>query len=329
MVLSVPLSIQTLYADLLQQAETASPDEATVVSTDIRGTRYLRLQRWIGAKRIVEHLGRADDAIVQARADRARVEMNSRRERRKIVSALRRIVGGPSPKLGKVLHALSEAGLFDRGAVLVGTGAYQCYPALVGDRLAASALTTQDADIATTNLALSGTGGDLSLVTILRRADPGFSAVLGLDPRRPSSRFRSPDGFVVDMLTPRRRRSDTDPMPLPLLEAGAMPLQHLDWLIEEPVRALALHGAGIVVAVPDPFRFAVHKLLVAQKRRYGEGPKRQKDLIQAAALMRALEARAPEEWKDMVDDARARGARGWAEPIDRSLRQITERGLVA
>ncbi|WP_375460516.1 GSU2403 family nucleotidyltransferase fold protein [uncultured Enterovirga sp.] len=315
----LPLSIQTLYADLLQQAETASRDEATVVTTEVNGVRYLRLQRWVGAKRVVEHLGRGDDPAVRARADRAGIEMQGRRERRKLVAALRRFVGGPSPKLGKVLHTLAYAGLFERGAVLVGTGAYQCYPALIGDRLAASALTTQDADIATADLALSGAVEGEDLATILRRADPGFSGIMGLDPRKPSSRFRSPDGFVVDCLTPMRRRSDTDPMPLPRLAAGATPLQHLDWLIDEPIRALALHGAGILVTVPQPVRYAIHKLIVAQKRPAGESGKRAKDLVQAHALKQVLQAQDSEEWDAALEDARSRGP-GWAKPIDLSLR---------
>ena len=119
----IPLNIQTLYADLQQQVAMASRDEATVVATTIAGIRYLRLQRWVGASRVVEHLGRADDPEVVARADAAQAEMARRQDRRRLVSTLRRLIPGPATTLGKVLDTVSHAGLFRRGAVLVGTAA--------------------------------------------------------------------------------------------------------------------------------------------------------------------------------------------------------------
>lgn len=301
-----PLSIQTLYADLVQQVETAAGDEATVVSTVVKGVRYLRLQRWVGATRTVEHLGRADNEAVIARANTARHQMAHREERRKLVSTLRRVMPGPTPKLGQVLDAIAYAGLFRRGGVLVGTAAYQCYPPLVGHRLPSSALMTQDADLAMADLTLSGDDEDETIEKILRRADPGFAGVPGLDLRKRPSRFRAPDGFLVDLLTPRRRQSDGDPMPLDNLAAGATPLQHLDWLIDEPIRAVALHGAGVPIMVPQPAKYAVHKLIVAQKRPSLETAKRTKDLVQADALMQALRIVAPFDLQDAFDNARAR-----------------------
>jgi hypothetical protein len=270
----------------------------------------------------VEHLGRADDPAVVARAEAAAAEMPRREERRRLVSGLRRLLPGPPAKLGKVLDAVAESGLFERGAVLVGTGAYGLYPPLVGAELPSASLATQDADLATADLALAGIDAEETMEAILRRADPTFAPAPGLDPRRPPARFRSRDGFLVDLLTPRRRRGDANPMPLPRLAAGAVPLQQLDWLIHEPVTAVALHGAGVPVRVPQPARYAVHKLIVAQKRDAGELPKRRKDLMQAGALLDALSASAPFALQDALADARARGRAGWAQPIDRSLREI-------
>ncbi len=96
----------------------------------------------------------------------------------------------------------------------------------------------------------------------------------------------------------------------------------LGWLIEEPVPAVALHGAGVAVSLPRPARFAVHKLILAQKRGAHEAAKSRKDLGQAAALVMALREAAPFELQDALDEARAIGRDGWARPIDRSLSQI-------
>lgn len=212
----IPLSVLTLYADLVQQVETASRDEATVVATEVKGRRYLRLQRWVGASRTVEHLGRADDPGVIARAEAAAAEMPSRAERRRLVSALRRLLPAPSPALGKVLDAVAASGLFERGAVLVGTAAYGCYSPLVGAALPAASLMTQDAALATADLALAGDASDETMEVILRRADPTFASVPGLDGRAPPSRFRNRAGFVVDLLTPSAavgREPDAAPSP--------------------------------------------------------------------------------------------------------------------
>lgn len=314
----IPLNIQTLYADLQQQVETASPDEATVVSTRVGGAHYLRLQRWVGARRTIEHLGRADDPGVMARAAAATSEMGRRQERRRLVSTLRRLIPGPTATLGKVLDSVSHAGLFRRGVVLVGTAAYQCYSPLLGAVLPSATVMTQDADLATADLALDGD----SILAILQRADRSFIALPGLDPKAPPARFRNAESFVVDLLTPQRRRTDRNPMPLSKLAAGAIPLQHLDWLIDEPVPAVALHGAGVPVVLPQPARFAVHKLILAQKRGAHEAAKSRKDLAQAAALVAALRETAPFALEDAMAETKSRGREGWAKPIERSLSQI-------
>jgi hypothetical protein len=318
----IPLSVSTLYSELAELAMQADGDEATVLRKVERGITYLRLQRWVGASRVVEHLGRADDPEVQARAEAAKAGMGRRTQRRDLVSLLRKALPGPQPQLGKILDAVASAGLFRKGVVLVGTAAYQCYPPLVGSILPAQSAMTQDADLATADLAISGDVEGATLETILRRADPTFSGVPELDPRAFPSRFRNAAGFRVDVLTPRRRKDDSHPMPMRNLRAGAAPLQHLDWLIADAREAVVLHGAGVRVTVPRPERYAVHKLIIAQKREDAQREKRRKDLLQAGALMAALEAQAPYDLEDALREAIAKGKTGWAEPIRRSLKEI-------
>lgn len=317
----IPLALQTLYADLAQQAHAGAAEWGSVYRQTIRGVSYLYARRTVGATRRDRFLGRADDPAAAERAALARLEAVRAAERRKIVRVLRgQGLAGPSAPLGRVLDALADAGLF-REAVLVGTAAYQCYPPIVAAQLPAAALMTQDADLATLSLALAADDGEETLQTILKRADRSFTAVPGLDPRAPSTRFRSASGLFVDILTPQRRRTDSNPMPLGRLGAGATPVQHLDWLIEAPLPAVALHGSGVPIRVPTPARYAAHKLILAQKR----GPdaaKRRKDLIQARALIEALETADPWALRDAVDDARARGRDGWRRPLERSLHEL-------
>lgn len=317
---SIPLTVQTVYADLVQQVHSAPALTGSVYRQTTKGQDYLYARRSVGTVRRDTFLGRADSPAAKNKAAAARTGARHVAERRKIVQSLRSLgISGPSPALGRVLDALADAGLF-KDAVLVGTAAYQCYPPIVGAQLPSAALTTQDADIATASLALAADEGGETLETILKRADKSFEPVLGLDPRRLPSKFRNERGFLVDLLTPQLRRSDTNPMPLKKLAAGAVPIQYLGWLIETPVQAVALHGAGVPVRVPSAERYAVHKLIVAQKR--PDTLKRQKDLMQAEALIAALQASDPWALIDALEDACRRGRDGWRRPIERSLKEL-------
>jgi hypothetical protein len=329
--LSLPLL--TLYADLQQQLELATEPAGSVFEQEVKGTRYLRAQVDAGRGRRTVHLGPASDPQAQARAAAIRVEMQRAKERRRIVRALRDAgFGNPTPEIAAVAQVLALAGLFGNGVVLVGTGAYQCMAPLVGVRLPVATLMTQDADIATASLAVSadrldspegdeGSAGR-ALLDILHDADPTFEGLPNLDRKAWPWRFRTAAGFVLDILVPCLRRDDPEPIAIPALQAGGMPIQHMGWLITDPVPAVMLAGSGILVRVPSPARYAIHKLIIAQKRHATAAAKRAKDLEQARSLVLALKARDPWLLRDMAEDAASRGAAGWRQPMERSLAEL-------
>lgn len=320
--------IRTMFADLVQQVETA-PLAGSVYTRQRDGTGYIYAKIAVGTGRVDRFVGKIGDPAAESQAGTLRVGGELARGRREIVSMLkRRGLAGPDRNLGAALDAIAFAGLFKQGAVLVGTGAYMMFEPLVGSRLPAPTLTTGDLDLATARLALAAEPPE-RMEDILRRADPTFEGIPHLDPRQPPSRFRNADGYLVDLLTPIRRRTDTNPMPLKALSAGAAPLQYLDWLIGDPVPTAALWGAGIAVSVPQPAKFAIHKLILAQRRDPANRHKRAKDLDQAKALIDALLIHDRYALVDMLADARARGRAGWAEPIARSLHEIGADDLAA
>ena len=329
--LSLPLL--TLYADLAQQVQSSSAVPGSVRTQEVKGTKYLKANTTVGARRRTIYLGPADDPDAQERAQAIKEEMERAKARRKTVMLLRD--GGipvPSTELGRVLDVLAAANLFAQGLVLVGTAAYQCYSPLVGAALPAAALTTRHADLATATLALSAEHGTFArdatqrattpnLETILRQADPTFRAIPALNRKAFPSHFRTASGFLVDLLVPVRRRSDANPMPIPGLQAGGTPVQYLDWLIDAPSRAVALYGAGVKIQVPRPARYAVHKLILAQESDRSVA-KRQKDLLQAKSLFEALNETEPYAIQDALEEAKSRGAKGWRRPIERSLNEL-------
>lgn len=329
-------ALLTLYADLLQQLQDVTLPVASIRVQEVKGKRYLKANTTIGGRRKTLYIGPADDAEARRKAAAIQEEMHRARARRQTVGLLRRSgLPAPTPELGRILEALASAGLFRRGAVLVGTAAYQCYSPLVAAMLPSASMMTQDLDLATASLALSAEAesehsrdqgsGDRreapSLEEILRRADPSFAGVPGLTPSAFPSRFRARSGFMIDILAPIRSRSDDAWAPIPALRAAARTLQHLDWLIADPSPAGALYGAGVLVQTPQPARYGVHKLIVAQRREVGSA-KRQKDLDQARALIEALMQTEPFAIEDALEDARRRGRRGWGDRIDRSLQEI-------
>src|SRR5215204_6473166 len=315
----VPLTLQTIYADLTQQVYAAVLRPGSVYRRTIKGVEYLYAKIPVGEGRIDLFLGRGDDEAAAAKALAIEEEAQRAAERRRTVRMLRsRGLPGPSSELGRVLDALAYAGIFAGGGVLVGTVAYQCYAPLVGHNLPSSSLMTLDANLATASLVLEA-NEQKPFEAVLKHADKTFTGLPTLNSKALSSRFRSASGFLVDLLTPQLRRSDANPMPLARLKAGAVPMQHLGWLIQAPVQAAALHGAGVPLRVPAPARYAVHKLIVAQKRR-DVGGKRQKDLVQAKSLIEALQASDPFALTDAFEDARAQGQDGWRRPLERSLK---------
>ena len=314
-------SIQTLFSELAQQVASA-PRAGSVYVKQRDGIDYLYAKIPVGADRIDTFIGRTGDPEADADAKALGRGMELAKSRRRLVSILKREgLAAPYRKLGATLHAIAHAGLFRAGAVVVGTAAYLMSEPLVGHFLPSPTLMTADLDLATIDLALKAEPVE-RFEAILRRGDPTFAPVMQIDPRKPASRFMTADGFQVDLVTSVRRRGDPNPMAMTELGAGAAPLQYVDWLIAEPVPTVALWGAGVQTNVPQPARFAVHKLILAQKRDAGTRPKRQKDLAQADALIEALLASDPFALEDALEDAAARGRMGWADPIARSLSEL-------
>lgn len=318
----VPPSLLTLYADLAQQVRFAERGGTTYARTQ-GSVSYLYAKVPVAGTRRDLFLGREDDDGAQKQAARIRSAAIAARERRATIRMLKlRGLRGPDAWLGKILDALADASLFGGGLVLVGTAAYQLMEPLVGHYLPEASLITGDVDLVTADLALASETGE-AMETILQRADPTISAIPELDLRQHSSRFKGREA-LVELLTPILRRTDSTPMPLAELGASATPLQYLRWLIDQRMDALALWGSGIPVVIPAPARYAVHKLILAQKRRHSGQEKRFKDLSQAQALIQALQAADRFALEDALEDAREQGSEGWAVPIARSL---TELGL--
>jgi hypothetical protein len=83
-----------------------------------------------------------------------------------------------------------------------------------------------------------------------------------------------------------------------------------------------LHKAGIPVTVPTPWRYAIHKLMIAGER--PEQEKTEKDLVQAEQLIVAcLDGRRGHDLNEAWEEARQRGPR-WREKLDRGAAALQQ-----
>ncbi len=91
----------------------------------------------------------------------------------------------------------------------------------------------------------------------------------------------------VDFLT--ADRGKVEPVYFDDLGIAAQPLQFMDFLLGgEPLKGLFIGRYAIPVTLPNPSRFAIHKLIISQERPYHFKIRSQKDIAQAALLLECL-----------------------------------------
>ena len=127
--------------------------------------------------------------------------------------------------------------------------------------------------------------------------------------------------MMVEFLTP-SFDAEEGIRDLPALGVKAQALHHLNYLIADPIHAVALYRDGILVQIPRPEKFAIHKLIVADRRRDGATSfKAEKDREQAAFIIATMAEDRPSEVWDAYEDAMARGPR-WRERLARTLERM-------
>jgi len=297
-------TVQTAYAELLEQLTTIDAARAigqpggSFVRKQVKGQEYYYYQHALPGGVVQHYVGRRtavlDRVVARFAAGRA-AAIVERRRTEQLVAILRAggalTVDAPS---GRVLAALADAAVFRLGGVLVGTNAYVVLGNVLGVRWPAAGLRTDDIDVASPRaLAVAVPPLAVDVPGPLESLEMGFFPVPGLSPRHASTAFKVRGrGLRVDVLTP-RRRGEHAPVLIPRLGTAAQPLPYLDYLLEATELAAVVAGAGVLVNVPAPARFALHKLIVARARPAATQGKSEKDLVQAARVITILASDRP------------------------------------
>jgi len=330
-----PIEIQTLYAELVERLVALEAQRAighlkgSFVTKTVKGETYYYFQYLEpgGAKRQL-YVGRKDEALDRVVADYHESRESfaeDRRSVRRLCSLLR--AGGAlvtDAASARVLRGLSDAGVFRLGGVLVGTHAYAVIGNLLGATWDGAGVRTQDVDVAAVR-SLSVAVSDLPTADIpgvLESLEMGFLPVPALNRGQPSTSFKvRGQGLRVDLLTTWRDDRREGPVTIPRFKAAAQPLKYLDYITEEPVRGAVIDGDGVLVNVPSPARFALHKLIVAAERPAAKHAKRDKDLRQAAEVFSVLVDERPGDVEAAWEALAARG-QGWTKRAERGLKEL-------
>lgn len=317
------------YQDLLRLHldERASSLIGTIEERRRNGRTYLYERFRIGTEMVSRYLGE-DKPELRTRLERAealKADADARRTRMTRLAKTLRAEGfiTTDRETGSILLAFSRAGVFRLGGTLVGTSAYSLYQGDLGVRMDYEELAqTGDIDFASFErlsvvLEDKVEENPADILKLLK-----FDPVPNINDRQIWKWRQSHSEAMVEFLTP--AFGDEKVKPLPALGVSALALNYLNFLIADPIHAVALYRSGVLVQIPRPERFAIHKLIVADRRHGGPDQlKARKDRAQAEFLIAVLAEDRPDELAEAYEDALARGPR-WRHRIQASLKRIPE-----
>jgi len=323
----------TAYTDLLNSLrdEQASEIHGSVERKERNGRTYLYDRYRIGQKVVSRYIGEATPELETriANLEKLRATADERRRHRMRLTRVLRAEGYQSidTGTGSLLTALARIGVFRLGGTLVGTIAFRLYEGELGVRIGSTTLAhTGDIDIASFERLSLAIGDSVTEPVGDALAELDFAPVPSLDKSRVWKWRDASRETLVEFLTPSFGEEEEEEglRDLAALGISAQALHHLNFLLADPIPAVALYRSGVLVRIPRPEAFAIHKLIVADRRRDGpDALKSVKDRAQAAFLIEALAQDRPDELAEAYEDAVARGPK-WRARIEASLARIPD-----
>lgn len=315
------------YHDLLRilQDERAAEIVGAPTRVTVKGRVFWYDKFRVGNKMAQRYIGPDSDALRERfeRLDTLKAEAEARsRERTRLVRILRAEGFAPlDAKTGSLLSAFSRVGVFRLGGTLVGTVAFRHYEGELGVKLGFDQLAqTGDIDIGSFERLSFAIGDTVDEPLEQVFSELKFRPVPTLDRGRVWRWEQASGETLVEFLMP--AHGEEGIRELPALGVNAQALRHLDYLLREPIPAVSLYRSGVLIQIPRPERFAIHKLIVAERRQGGsDGLKARKDRAQADFLIAVLAELRPDELREAHAEAMERGPR-WRERISASLERL-------
>ncbi|MEL6239707.1 MAG: GSU2403 family nucleotidyltransferase fold protein [Pseudomonadota bacterium] len=225
---------------------------------------------------------------------------------------------GPGSAIGSFLTAASSADLFEHGLMVIGTQAFKCYENHLGfifNKSEEQALGLSELD--RVDLAIAAPGSqeftDSFCDFCFRATDDDANAYLWTHSRQ-AVQFRFFGASV----------SGTEGF-LPVGPSGAelRMMRYLRFLMKDPIDVVCAYRSGIRIKAPRPDRFAVHKLILANRRKHEDPETALRDARQAAALIEVLNDVDPVGLRETLEEALGRG-KTWQSHIIGTLSRLPE-----
>jgi len=330
--MQLDLATGTLFAEFQETVRSRAAigsklaEGKTYVRKTVKGKVYWYEQHYAGGQARQTYFGPSNDrndkfVDEQRKAVRAdKVTFKKLRAIEERQAAMLRRSGLPvlDRRMALLLDRFSEAGLICHDGLLVGTLAYTVYSGMLGYVFEKSTLMTQDIDIARDDR-VQIAAPVIDVKTLFSRRGIQCRAIPPLSKKALPSSYVSSDGIRIDFLVPLRGKAKEGVRMPKVSGAGATALRFLDYLIEDPVESVLVAPAGgVLVSVPRPERFAIHKLIVAAYRPVTEIAKKEKDLHQAGQLIAVLSEERKRELKTVFRRAVKMGKK-WERAIKSSL----------
>lgn len=217
------------------------------------------------------------------------------------------------PRHYRVIRRLADYGFFHAGGILIGTHAFLAFGNSLGVRWG-DASRTQDFDFAHAGKKLSlllPNNVEVKTDEAITSLAMGFLPVAGLSGKTGGAYLipSEPD-FRLDFLTPLHRGGDA-PYNHPQLHVTLQPLPFMEFSLEKVEQAVLFCNEGaVLVNVPSPERYALHKLVVYGERTGSFRLKSAKDLVQSACLLNFLWDHRRESLEEALAVLLTRG-KGW------------------
>lgn len=313
--------------------------EGTFTRKKVKGKDYWYQQRYSKGQAVQAYIGPAtpenEEKIVNFRKNQKNRKNQIREltllESKRMALLKRASLPVLDPLTSLLIEKLSHWRLIYEKGVLIGSCAFAAYAGMLGRLFEKTSLKTLDIDVVRDCQKQSKGDSPKDLKTLeivspngfIEIRGKNFSPVPGLSHKSLPSSFIGPGGLRIDFLTPLRGRP-RNIVPLPNVPSvGAQALHFLDFLIKNPVHTVLLgNRTAIPVTVPDPCRYAIHKLIVANKRPRSENSKRVKDILQASQLIVACSEEHPGVLKKYFQEAMQRG-KGWKQALTSSLQLLS------
>ncbi len=327
--LELSASAQNAYADLFDSVLAASVSNTVSGLNGSFGTKSVHQKKyWYFQYRDIDSSVKQVYIGPDSEKIRNLIELHQSYEAKPILRlAAAAVALGCNPVLPKhfrVIKRLAEYGFFKRGGILVGTHAFLTMCNMLGI-MPEERMQTQDVDFAHAgkNISIALPANiKVETRTALESLEMGLIPISTFSGTE-GARYLNPadPAFMVDFLTSRISRKD-DPIHIEGLAVALQPLKFMEFSMRDTTQAVALGNEGaVLVTIPKPDRFAIHKLIVSAERKISETAKINKDVRQANVLIQYYLDCRPDEIFETCKEAKDNGP-GWEKRLRSGIAKL-------